>query len=121
MVDGWNVDTSAGFKDALGTLSRAYPGTGWGDDTADWEGELFVGLASNLESGQVPGVLSVDSTNGFSNSALYGALTRVAVGHFPQAHGLPRSTKLGCSVTVSWQSLNFLRRDQRAGLCRSPL
>eukprot|EP00438_Fugacium_kawagutii_P017968 Skav216376 [mRNA] locus=scaffold3826:17829:20697:+ [translate_table: standard] len=25
-------------KDALAALSRAYAGTGWGDDTADWEG-----------------------------------------------------------------------------------
>eukprot|EP00913_Durusdinium_trenchii_P025258 g23712.t1 len=43
--------------DALGALSRAYAGTGFGDDTADWEG-----------------VLSVDGINGFSNSALYGEI-----------------------------------------------
>ena len=27
-------------KDALGALSRAYAGTGFGDDTADWEGHV---------------------------------------------------------------------------------
>ena len=26
------------MEDALGALSRAYAGTGFGDDTADWEG-----------------------------------------------------------------------------------
>lgn len=46
------------LADTLGILSRAYAGTGWGDDTADWEG-----------------VLSVDSTNAFSNSALYGEIS----------------------------------------------
>ncbi|CAE6957371.1 Slc22a18 [Symbiodinium natans] len=39
----------------LSLLSRAYAGTGFGDDAADWEGYL-----------------AVENANGFTNSALYG-------------------------------------------------
>ena len=44
----------------LSALSRAYSGTAFGDDTADWEG-----------------VLAVDTANGFSNSSLYGSWEHV--------------------------------------------
>ncbi|CAE7548879.1 Slc22a18 [Symbiodinium sp. CCMP2592] len=56
----------------LSLLSRAYAGTGFGDDAADWEGYL-----------------AVENANGFTNSALYGEVNEQDFAELLRDHLLP--------------------------------
>ncbi|CAE7938118.1 Slc22a18 [Symbiodinium necroappetens] len=56
----------------LRLLSRAYAGTGFGDDAADWEGYL-----------------AVENANGFANSALYGEVNEQDFAELLKDHLLP--------------------------------
>jgi len=72
------------LEEALMSLARAYAGTGFGDDTADWEG-----------------FLSVDNVNGFSNSALYGEVSEQDFAELLYSLGLRPPAKvidLGCGT-----------------------